>query len=118
MKPFCRSSGIAPPVLGTRRILVAITFAWVAGFLALAAPLKAQSAASNVNAQDVEGVTHFRRLGTTVACGGATTPAAVAEIKKMGFVADINFRRPSEPGANVEGEGAAAKAAGLRYYNI
>jgi protein tyrosine phosphatase (PTP) superfamily phosphohydrolase (DUF442 family) len=78
----------------------------------------AQDAAQQVTAENVEGVTHFRRLSTTVACGGATSPSAVAAIKKMGFVADINFRRPSEPGANVEGEGAAAKAAGLHYYNI
>lgn len=78
----------------------------------------AQESATGVTAEDVDGVTHFRRLSTTVACGGATSPAAVAEIRKMGFVADINFRRPSEPGANVEGEGAAAKAAGLHYYNI
>ncbi len=71
-----------------------------------------------VTAPNVEGVTHFRRLSTTIACGGATTPAAVPAIRKMGFVSDINLRRPSEPGANVEGEAAAAKAAGLRYYNI
>jgi protein tyrosine phosphatase (PTP) superfamily phosphohydrolase (DUF442 family) len=83
-----------------------------------AARQTASNGASNVTAPDVDGVTHFRRLGTTIACGGATSPAAVAEIRKMGFVADINFRVPSEPGANVEGEGAAAKAAGLRYYNI
>jgi uncharacterized protein (TIGR01244 family) len=78
----------------------------------------AQETSLGVTAPDVAGVTHFRRLGDTIACGGATSPAAVAAIRKMGFVADINFRLPSEPGANVEGEGAAAKAAGLRYYNI
>ncbi len=96
--------------------LVAIVFAAAVGIIAAtpAAPARAQQ----VTADNVQGVTHFRRLGTTIACGGATTPAAVAQIKKMGFVADINFRRPSEPGANVEGERAAAKAAGLRYYNI
>ncbi|MGA9885334.1 MAG: sulfur transferase domain-containing protein [Candidatus Acidiferrales bacterium] len=77
-------------------------------------PLSAQE----VTAPSVDGVTHFRRLSTTIACGGATTPAAVAAIRKMGFVSDINLRRSSEPGANVEGEAAAAKAVGLRYYNI
>lgn len=82
------------------------------------APHQAAAHETPVTAESIEGVTHFRRLGTTVACGGATTPDAVAEIKKMGFVADINFRLPSEQGANVEGEAAAAKAAGLRYYNI
>lgn len=81
---------------------------------AMAVTLSAQE----VTAPNVNGVTHFRRLSTTIACGGATTPAAVAEIKKMGFVSDINLRRPTEPGANVEGEAAAAKAAGLHYFNI
>lgn len=81
-------------------------------------PSGAQVKTQQVTAPDVAGVTHFRRLGTTIACGGATSPAAVAAIKKMGFVVDINFRLPSEPGANVEAERAAAKAARLRYYNI
>lgn len=75
-------------------------------------------AAQEVTAPSVDGITHFRRLSTTVACGGATSPAAVAEIKKMGFASDINFRLPSEPGANVQAEGAGAKAAGLHYFDI
>ena len=85
-----------------------------AALCALAVPVAAQE----VTAPNVNGVTHYRQLSTTIACGGATSPAAVAEIKKMGFVSDINLRRPSEPGANVEAEGAAAKAAGLHYFNI
>jgi protein tyrosine phosphatase (PTP) superfamily phosphohydrolase (DUF442 family) len=96
----------------------AIGVALAAGLVAFTSPLAARQGASQVTAGGVPGVTHFRRLGTTVACGGATSPAAVAEIKKMGFVSDINFRLPSEPGANVEGEGTAAKKAKLRYYNI
>jgi len=82
--------------------------------LAVALP----SAAQEVSAPPVEGVVHFRRIGTTIACGGATTPSAIAEIKKMGFASDISLRLSSEPGANVETEAAAAKAAGLRYYHI
>jgi protein tyrosine phosphatase (PTP) superfamily phosphohydrolase (DUF442 family) len=91
-------------------------FLWVAcaAVCALVLPVAAQQ----VTAPDVTGVVHFRQLSTTVACGGATTPAAVAGIKKMGFASDINFRLPSEPGANVEGEAAAAKAAGLQYFDI
>jgi uncharacterized protein (TIGR01244 family) len=81
---------------------------------ALALPLGAQE----VTAPPVEGVVHFRRIGTTIACAGATSPKAIAEIKKLGFVSDINLRRSSEPGADVEAEAAAAKAAGLRYYHI
>src|SRR3954466_5050896 len=77
-----------------------------------------QAAAQQVTKQSVPGVTNFAKLETTVACGGATTPAAGPELKKMGFASIINLRLPSEPGANVEGEAAAAKAAGINFYNI
>jgi hypothetical protein len=36
----------------------------------------------------------------------------------MGFASIINLREPTESGANLEEEVAAAKAAGLRYYSI
>jgi hypothetical protein len=32
----------------------------------------------------VAGVTNFAKLETTIACAGATTPAGVAEVKKVG----------------------------------
>ena len=74
--------------------------------------------AQQVTKQAVPGVTNFAKLETTVACGGATTPDAVPELKKMGFASIINLRLPSEPGANVEGEAAAAKTAGINFFNI
>src|SRR5213080_852336 len=74
--------------------------------------------AQEVTKSTVPGVTNFARLETTVACGGATKPEAVPEIKKMGFASIINLRLPSEAGANVEGEAAAAKTAGINFYNI
>ena len=61
---------------------------------------------------------NFAKLETTVACGGATTPEAVPEMKKMGFASIINLRLPTEAGANVEGEAAAAKTAGINFFNI
>jgi uncharacterized protein (TIGR01244 family) len=88
--------------------LIAATL-WIA-----AAPARAQE----VTQENVEGITNFHRLETTVACTGAIKPQAVPEIKKMGFVSVINLRQASEAGADLEGEAAAAKAAGLRYYNI
>ncbi|HVB87078.1 MAG TPA: sulfur transferase domain-containing protein [Candidatus Dormibacteraeota bacterium] len=93
---------------------IAICYLAVAIACTVAFPIRAQE----VSAPAVHGVVHFRRIGTTIACGGATTPAAITEIKKMGFVSDINFRLASEPGADVEAEAAAAKAADLRYYHI
>lgn len=74
--------------------------------------------AQAVTKEDVDGIVNFHRLDTTVACSGAIKPEALPNIKKMGFVSVINLREPTEPGANVPEEEAAAKAAGLRYYSI
>lgn len=74
--------------------------------------------AQTVTKPVVAGVTNFAKLDTTIACAGATTASAVPEIKKMGYKAIINLRQPSEPGADIEGEAAAAKAAGIAYFSI
>jgi uncharacterized protein (TIGR01244 family) len=86
-----------------------IASAWLA-----AAPVRAQE----VTKENVEGITNFHRLETTVACSGAIKADAVPEIKKFGFASIINLREASEDGANLEGEAAAAKAADIRYYSI
>lgn len=86
-----------------------LTAAWMA-----AAPARAQE----VTTPTVDGITNLHRLETTVACAGATKAQAVPEIKKMGFASIINLRQPSEPGADLEAEAAAAKAADIRYYNV
>jgi uncharacterized protein (TIGR01244 family) len=78
----------------------------------------APALAQEVTKGEVAGVRNFARLQTTVACGGATGPEALPEIKKMGFASVINLRLASEPGAEVEKEEAAAKAAGLRYFHV
>jgi uncharacterized protein (TIGR01244 family) len=76
------------------------------------------ASAQQVTKQTVPGVTNFARLETTIACAGATTPEAVPEIKKMGYASIINMRLATESGANVEGEAAAAKAAGINFIHI
>jgi uncharacterized protein (TIGR01244 family) len=73
---------------------------------------------AQVTKESVPGITNLARVETTVACAGAVTPSAVAEIKKMGFASIINLRLPTEQGADIEGETAAAKAAGIKFYNI
>jgi uncharacterized protein (TIGR01244 family) len=78
----------------------------------------AAALAQQVTKQTVPGVQNFARLETTVACGGATTPEGVPEIKKLGFKSIINLRQPTENGANIEAEAAAAKTAGINFYNI
>ena len=80
--------------------------------------LVASSAFAQVTKPAVAGVTNFARLETTIACAGATTPAGVAEVKKLGYKAVINLRQASEPGADVEGEAAAAKEAGVKYFHL
>jgi uncharacterized protein (TIGR01244 family) len=87
-------------------LLAAVCFA--------ATPARAQQ----VTAETMDGVTNLKRLETTVACSGAIKATAVPEIKKMGFVAIINLRQPTEQGADLEGEAAAAKAADIHYYSI
>ena len=68
--------------------------------------------------KNVEGVTNFTQLDSTIACGGATMASAVPELKTMGFASIVNLRLATEEGANVEAERAAAEAAGLKYFHI
>jgi uncharacterized protein (TIGR01244 family) len=77
-------------------------------------PVRAQQ----VNGEPVDGITNLHRLETTVACAGAIKANVVPEIKKLGYASIINLRQATEPGADLEAEAAAAKAAGIRYYNI
>ena len=93
-------------------LLVAGAVVAAAGIISM--PVRSQQ----VTKQDVQGVTNFKRLETTVACAGATKASAVPEIKKMGFASIINLRDPNDAGANVDAEAAAAKAVGLRYYHL
>ena len=86
--------------------------------LAICASLATGVATAQVTKQNIPGITNFARLETTVACAGATKPEAVPEIKKMGFVSIINLRPADEPGANVDAEAAAAKAAGIKYFHV
>jgi len=76
------------------------------------------AAQSQVKKQSVQGITNFAQVETTVACAGAVTPAAVAEIKNMGFKAIFNLRLATEQGADIEGETAAAKAAGINFVHL
>src|SRR2546425_13364054 len=74
--------------------------------------------AQQVTKQDVPGAINVAQLETTVACGGATKPEAVPEIKKLGFASIINLRLPTENGADVDAEAAAAKEAGIKFFHI
>jgi len=76
------------------------------------------AAQAQVTKETVPGIVNFAKVETTVACAGATTPAALAEVKRMGYASVINLREASEPGADIQASAAAAKAAGLHYIHI
>src|SRR5215468_8342712 len=83
-----------------------------------AGAIVAAQAPAQVTKESVPGIVNFAKVETTVACAGATTPAALAEVKRMGYASVINLRQASEPGAEIEASAAAAKAAGLNYIHI
>lgn len=68
--------------------------------------------------ETMPGVESYTRLDASVACGGTTSAQAFPELKRRGFKAVIDLRQPTEPNANIEAEGEAARAAGLRYINL
>ena len=89
-------------------------------FIAVALALAAAAAGAQtpVTKASVPGIVNFSKVETTVACAGATTPAALVEVKRMGYNSVINLRMPSEAGAELEAEASAAKAAGINYVHI
>ena len=86
--------------------------------LAIAMCLAASAAGAQVVRQDVPGIRNFAKVESTVACAGAINSSAIPEIKKMGYASIINLRLPTEEGADVDGNIAAAKAAGIPYFHI
>ena len=87
-------------------------------FTALLLCSAALAAQSQVTKESVPGIVNFAHVETTVACAGATTPAALVEVKRMGYASVINLRQASEAGADIDAEAAAAKAAGLNFVHL
>src|SRR5690349_9094992 len=82
------------------------------------AGLMAAAANAQVVREEVPGIRNFAKIETTVACAGAITPAAINEIKKMGYASIINLRLASEQGADIEANIATAKEVGIPYYHM
>jgi len=91
------------------------SLAFVAGLACSVAVVAAQT---QVTKESVPGIVNFSKVETTVACAGATTPAALAEVKRMGYASVINLRVAGEPGADIDASAAAAKVAGLNFVHI
>ena len=85
---------------------------------ALCAVTLAVPASAQVEKKEVAGIRNYSRVDATVGCGGAVDPAAMATLKKEGFVSVINLRLPTEEGANVDAGRAAAQTAGLKYIHL
>jgi len=80
--------------------------------------LVANDSSAQVVRQEIAGVTNFAKIESTVACAGAITPAAIHELKKMGYASIINLRLATEAGADIDGHTAVAKSVGIPYYHI
>ena len=80
--------------------------------------LAVTAASAQVVREEVPGIRNFAKVESTVACAGAITPAAIQEIKKMGYAAIINLRLATEQGADIEAHTAMAKTAGIPYHHI
>ena len=85
---------------------------------ALIVSVAASAVQAQVTKESIPGIVNFAHVETTIACAGATTPAALAEVKKMGYASVINLRVGTEPGADIEASAAAAKAAGLNFIHL
>ena len=76
------------------------------------------AAQSGINKTSVPGIVNFGYIGNTVACAGATSPAALAEVKKLGYASVVNLRVATEPGAQIDASADAARAAGLHFIHL
>src|SRR5690349_24675517 len=88
------------------------------GMTLAAAAVLAATVSAQVTKPAVAGVTNFAKLESTIACAGATTAAAMPELKRLGYNSVINLREASEPGADVEAAASAAKDAGINYVHL
>jgi uncharacterized protein (TIGR01244 family) len=80
--------------------------------------LLAVPALAQVTKSEMPGVRNYSRVDATVGCGGAVDPAAMAALKKEGYVSVINLRQASEAGADIDAGRAAAQTAGLKYIHM
>jgi uncharacterized protein (TIGR01244 family) len=85
---------------------------------AVCAAVLTTAVTAQVQKKEMPGIRNYSRVDATVGCGGQVDPAAMAALRKEGFVSVINLRLPTEEGANVDAGRAAAQAAGLKYIHL
>jgi uncharacterized protein (TIGR01244 family) len=114
ISPMCAPTFDGRPTDGRGNVAIMRTlFSAVLGLAMMTAVLGGQ-----VTKESVPGITNFSQIETTIACAGATTPGAVAEVKRMGYRSIINLRQANEAGADLAAEEAAAKAAAITYVHL
>lgn len=87
-------------------------------FASALAALLAVPVLGQVQKKEMAGIRNYSRVDATVGCGGAVDPAAMTGLKGEGYVSIINLRLPTEEGANVDAERAAAQAVGIKYIHL
>jgi uncharacterized protein (TIGR01244 family) len=90
---------------------IVATVAGVAGIAFMGVSLYAQR-------ENIAGIRNFTKVDGAIACGGATDPAAVAELAKRGYKTLISLRESGESGAQTAEVDQAARAAGMRFIHI
>ncbi len=86
--------------------------------LALAVLGSLTTAAVFAQKETIEGIRNFTKVDATVACAGATEPAAMATLGQRGYKAVISLREESEAGALIDESQKAAEAAGMKFIHV
>ena len=80
---------------------------------------------TQVEKVEVNGIENFSQLeepsgfaGRKIGFGGATQAVAMASLKRKGFVTVINLRLADEEDVDLQGNGGAAREAGLNYIHL
>ena len=74
--------------------------------------------AQELTKEEVPGIRNYTRVDATIACAGATSLDALAEIQRRGFAAIVNFRTEGENGAHPAAAAERAEELGLKYFHI
>src|ERR1700686_532653 len=106
-----------PTIFGAPRVVATMSITIVMTIVIVTLPA-GLAAAQRVTKETIPGITNFARLETTIACGGATKPEAMVELKRMGYASVIALRETSEAGADIDAEASAARAAGMTFVHL
>lgn len=99
------------------RLSGAVVVLWLGGCTAVVFA-QAPAASADVAEVPLDGIRNFTRVGATIGCGGATSPSALAELRRLGFITVVSLREPTEADAQVDLVRLEAERAGIRFINL